>query len=125
MLVYAGLLYVIVCWGLNVVLVKSAIAGIAAARVLEASTSGLCLSVPFRLPLHTQIEVSLEGRSVVGHIRNCVCIRANEFQIGVEIFPEASPDPWGLRQFRLLEKARAAKLFSITREPARFWASAL
>ncbi len=72
-------------------LLRSEEAGIGIIRVLDVSASGMRVSVPFRLTLQSEVEIRIEGASVVGIVRNCSCIRANEFHVGIEI-PRASAD---------------------------------
>jgi hypothetical protein len=102
-------------------LVRSETAGIAAGLVLEASASGLCLSLPFRLPVNSEVKIQLENNTVSGLVRNCVCLRAMEFHVGIEIPPARSGDD-GLDHLRLLQRARALNLFSPVRA-SRVWSS--
>jgi hypothetical protein len=103
-------------------LVRSETAGIAAGLVLEASASGLCLSLPFRLPVNSEIKIQLEDNTVSGFIRNCVCIRAMEFHVGIEIPPTSPEGDCGLNHLRLLQRARALNLYSPVRA-SRVWSS--
>jgi len=103
-------------------LVTSETAGIAAGLVLEASTSGLCLSLPFRLPVNSELKIKLEDSTVSGFIRNCVCIRAMEFHVGIEIPPTSSGSGQGLNHLRLLRRARELNLYSPVRA-SRVWLS--
>ena len=103
-------------------LVRSETAGIAAGLVLEASTSGLCLSLPFRLPLNSEVKIQLEDNTVSGLVRNCLCVRAMEFHIGIEIPPTRFGGGQGLSHLRLLQRARALNLFSRARA-SRVWSS--
>jgi signal transduction histidine kinase len=73
-------------------LLRAERAGIAVIRVLDVSASGLRVSVPFRLIPRTEVEIRIEGTSVVGVVRNCTCIAANEFHVGILIPQETSPD---------------------------------
>jgi hypothetical protein len=93
-------------------LVRSEIAGIAAALVLDASESGLCLSLPFRLPVNSEVKIQLEDITVSGSIRSCVCIRAMEFHVGIEIPPTSSGGDPGLNKLRPLQRARALNLYA-------------
>jgi hypothetical protein len=68
---------------------------------LDVSASGLRVSVPFRLEVQTEVEIRIEGASVVGIVGNCSCIRANEFHVGIQI-PLAAADEQTLRHLRLL-----------------------
>jgi hypothetical protein len=73
-------------------LLRAESAGIAMIRVLDVSASGLRVSVPFRLLPRTEVEIRIEGTSVVGMVRNCTRIAANEFHVGIHIPREASED---------------------------------
>jgi anti-sigma regulatory factor (Ser/Thr protein kinase) len=73
-------------------LLRAESAGIAMIRVLDVSASGLRVSVPFRLLPRTEVEIRIEGTSVVGLVRNCTRIGANEFHVGIHIPREASED---------------------------------
>jgi signal transduction histidine kinase len=73
-------------------LLRAQSAGIAVIRVLDVSASGLRVSVPFRLIPRTEVEIRIEGTSVVGIVRNCTCVSANEFHVGILIPREASED---------------------------------
>jgi signal transduction histidine kinase len=73
-------------------LLRAESAGIAVIRVLDVSASGLRVSVPFRLIPRTEVEIRIEGTSVVGIVRNCTCISANEFHVGIQIPREATAD---------------------------------
>ncbi len=66
-------------------LLRSETAGIASVRILDISGSGLRVSAPFRLDLLSDVEIRIEGRSVIGVVRNCKCIRPTEFHVGIEI----------------------------------------
>jgi len=73
-------------------LLRAESAGVAVIRVLDVSPSGLRLSVPFRLLPRTEVEIRIEGTSVVGVVRNCTRITPNEFHVGIQIPWEASAD---------------------------------
>jgi signal transduction histidine kinase len=73
-------------------LLRAESAGIAVIRVLDVSASGLRVSVPFRLLPRTEVEIRIEGTSVVGMVRNCTRIAPNEFHVGIHIPREASED---------------------------------
>jgi signal transduction histidine kinase len=83
-------------------LLRSESAGVGIIRVLDASASGLRVSVPFRLEVQTEVEIRIEGASVVGIVGNCSCIRANEFHVGIQIPLAAAADEHTLRHLRLL-----------------------
>lgn len=88
-------------------LLRSEQAGIAIIRVLDVSTSGLRVSVPFRLTVLSEVEIRIEGASVVGTVRNCNCIAANEFHVGIELRPASSNDEHFLHHLRLLRTERS------------------
>jgi signal transduction histidine kinase len=73
-------------------LLRAESAGIAVIRVLDVSASGLRVSVPFRLLPRTEVEIRIEGTSVVGVVRNCTRIAANEFHVGIKIPGQTSAD---------------------------------
>jgi signal transduction histidine kinase len=73
-------------------LLRAESAGIAVIRVLDVSASGFRVSVPFRLLPRTEVEIRIEGTSVVGIVRNCTRISANEFHVGIRIPREASAE---------------------------------
>ena len=73
-------------------LLRAESAGVAVIRVLDVSASGLRVSVPFRLLPRTEVEIRIEGTSVVGIVRNCTRVTANEFHVGIKIPHEASID---------------------------------
>jgi signal transduction histidine kinase len=83
-------------------LLRSEHAGVASVRILDVSPSGLRVSAPFRLDLNTEVEIRIEGMSVVGVVRNCTCIRANEFHVGIAIRPASEGDKQFLDHVRLL-----------------------
>ncbi len=91
-------------------LLRSEQAGVAVIRILDVSTSGLRISVPFRLNVHSEVEIRVEGVSVVGIVRNCTCIRANEFRVGVALRPAGAADEQFLHHLRLLRRASTAEL---------------
>jgi signal transduction histidine kinase len=92
-------------------LLRAESAGIAVIRVLDVSASGLRVSVPFRLIPRTEVEIRIEGTSVIGIVRNCTCIAANEFHIGIQIPREASADEQErLNHLRLLRIMRVVPI---------------
>lgn len=82
-------------------LLRSEHAGIASVRILDVSTSGLRVSTPFRLDVLSEVEIRVEGLSLTGTVRNCTCIRANEFHAGIEIRASSSSEHY-LHHLRLL-----------------------
>jgi hypothetical protein len=62
----------------------------------------LRVSVPFRLDTRTEVEIRIEGLSVVGEVRNCTCIRANEFHVGIAVRPPLENGDPVLHHLRLL-----------------------
>jgi len=93
-------------------LVKSKTEGIAAAFILEASRTGLSLSLPFRLPVNSEIEIRLEDQMLSGHIRNCTCIRAMEFHAGIQIGRPSIEEECGLTHVPVFERAKALQMYS-------------
>jgi len=89
-------------------LLRSEQAGIAIIRILDVSTSGLRVSVPFRLNLHSEVEIRIEGMSVIGIVRNCTCIRPNEFHVGIAVRPVSAGDEQFLVHLRLLRTEQRA-----------------
>jgi signal transduction histidine kinase len=87
-------------------LLRSEQAGIAIIRILDVSHSGLRVSVPFRLTVLSEVEIRIEGASVVGTVRNCTCISPNEFHVGIELRPASSSDERFLHHLRLLRTER-------------------
>jgi signal transduction histidine kinase len=87
-------------------LLRSEQAGIAIIRILDVSHSGLRVSVPFRLTVLSEVEIRIEGASVVGTVRNCTCISPNEFHVGIELRPASSEDEHFLHHLRLLRTER-------------------
>ena len=82
-------------------LLRSEQAGVAIIRVLDVSPGGLRVSVPFRLAIGSEVEIRIEGASVVGIVRNCTSIRANEFHVGIQIPPATASDEQFLHHLRL------------------------
>lgn len=80
-------------------LLKSKIAGVALVRVMDVSGFGLRVAAPFRLPAGTEVEVRVEGTAVRGLVRNCACVRAAEFHVGIELIQSDSIDERGLADF--------------------------
>src|ERR1700684_4330927 len=83
-------------------MLRSEPAGIGIIRVLDVSTSGLRVSAPFRLDLQSEVEIRVEGTSVVGVVGNCGCIGPNEFHVGIEIPNVASTGQQFSDHLRLL-----------------------
>lgn len=83
-------------------LLRSEQSGIASVHILDVSTSGLRVSAPFRLEVLTEVEIRIEGMSLVGTVRNCTQIRSNEFHVGIEIRPTGAGDEQYLHHLRLL-----------------------
>jgi hypothetical protein len=85
-------------------LLKSRAAGIAMVRLINASTSGLRISVPFLLPLGDEVEIRIDDAVILAVVRNCLCIRAHEFHVGVEIPESTSHDTLRVDLPRLLSR---------------------
>jgi len=77
-------------------LLKSKIAGVALVRVLNFSRFGLGVVAPFRLPAGTEVEIRIEDTVVHGLVRNCMCVKSDEFHVGVELLQSDSVDERGL-----------------------------
>lgn len=86
-------------------LLKSKVAGMAVVRILDVSASGVRVSIPFRLPLNSEVEIRIEDENVPGIVRNCVCKAATEFHIGIELVEPVSTD--GRSYDRVLRRVRA------------------
>jgi hypothetical protein len=89
-------------------LLRSEQAGIGIIRILDVSTSGLRVSVPFRLNLQSEVEIRIEGMSIIGVVRNCTCIRPNEFHVGIVIRPSSTGEEELLVHLRLLRSRQRA-----------------
>jgi hypothetical protein len=83
-------------------LLRSEPAGIGIIRVLDVSASGLRVSTPFRLDCQSEVEIRIEGTSVLGVVGNCSCIGPIEFHVGIEIPYPASADRQFSDHLRLL-----------------------
>jgi len=62
------------------------------AGVLDVSTSGLMLSIPFPLPSGTHIRIKMTDAVACAEVRHCTC-EGSEYHIGVtveEIVPKAA-----------------------------------
>ena len=90
-------------------LLRSEPSGIGIIRVLDVSASGLRVSTPFLLDLQSEVEIRVEGTSVVGVVGNCGCIGPNEFHVSIEIPNAASAGQQFSDHLRLL-RARLALL---------------
>jgi signal transduction histidine kinase len=77
-------------------ILKSKTLGVALVRILDVSRFGLRVSVPFRLPHGTEVEIRVEDKSVRGLVRNCGCMKAYEFHAGIELLQSDSIDERGL-----------------------------
>ena len=63
--------------------IKTRVAGMAVAELLDVSRSGLRVTAPCPLPVDTQIEVLLEDTRISGTVRNCVHADLNQFHVGI------------------------------------------
>lgn len=63
--------------------IKTSVAGMAVAELLDVSRSGLRVTAPCPLPLDAQIEVVLENTRISGTVRNCVRGDSNQFHVGI------------------------------------------
>jgi len=76
--------------------------GVAAVRVLDVSVIGLRITAPSPLPPNTSVEIQFEDAKVSGSVRNCRCIRATEFHLGIAAAPPGLEDLRALRRAKLL-----------------------
>lgn len=63
--------------------IKTRVAGMAVAELLDVSRSGLRVTAPCPLPVDTSIDVLLENTTISGSVRNCVRGDSNEFHVGI------------------------------------------
>jgi hypothetical protein len=63
--------------------IKTRVAGMAVAELLDVSRSGLRVTAPCPLPVEAQIEVLLEDTRISGTVRNCVRADLNQFHVGI------------------------------------------
>jgi PilZ domain len=56
---------------------------IAAVMILDVSAIGLRVSSPHRLALNAEVQVEVGGHHIPGFVKNCRCIRAMEFHLGI------------------------------------------
>jgi hypothetical protein len=95
-------------------------AGPASVRVLDIGRFGLRISVPFRLPIQDEVEIRLADVTAVGVVRNCECIRATEFHVGIKIKHDNSFAETSLDRSQILRKAeRATRGLGIDRRSGR------
>jgi len=81
-------------------------AGSASVQVLDIGRFGLRISAPFRLPVRDEVEIRLTDTTVVGVVRNCRCIRAIEFHVGIEIRYDDPDGETALDRSSVLRKAK-------------------
>ena len=81
-------------------------AGTASVQVLDIGRFGLRISVPFRLPLLDEVEIRLAETKVFGVVRNCRCIRAIEFHVGIQIRCDDPAGESALDHSSVLRKAK-------------------
>jgi len=62
-------------------LLRSEPAGIGIIRVLDVSASGLRVATPFRLDCQSEVEIRIEGTSVLGVVGNGSCLGPIEFHV--------------------------------------------
>src|SRR4030088_1156913 len=78
--------------------IKSTIAGMSVAQVLDASATGLRVTAPCPLPLDTQVQILVDNTQISGSVRNCVLAGPTQFQLGIGNTTSASTevvDCWG------------------------------
>jgi PilZ domain len=80
-------------------------AGTASVQVLDIGRFGLRVSIPFRLSLGDEVEIRLPDTTVLGVVRNCRCIRAIEFHVGIEIRHDDPSGETALDRSAILRKA--------------------
>src|ERR1700676_560872 len=78
-------------------------AGSGTVRILDVSLRGLCVAVPFRVPVRTIVTIEVKNTTVAGVIKRCACISAREFHVGIDA--TGSVD-----RLRVLQRARAVRV---------------
>jgi hypothetical protein len=63
--------------------IKSSIAGMSVAQVLDTSSNGLRVTAPCPLPVDTQVQILLDGAQISGSVRNCVLAGSTQFHVGI------------------------------------------
>jgi hypothetical protein len=76
----------------DVAVIKSAIAGVSVAEVTEISPSGVRVRALYPFPVGTEVEVVREDQPMLGSVRSCMRIRANQFHLGIGNLREACTD---------------------------------
>src|ERR1700686_4970805 len=72
--------------------IKSNIAGMSVAQVLDTSSTGLRVTAPCPLPVNTQVQILLEDAQIFGSVRNCVLAGPTQFHVGIGNTTSASTD---------------------------------
>jgi len=63
--------------------IKSNVAGMSVAQVLDTSSNGLRVTAPCPLPVDTQVQILLDGAQISGSVRNCVLAGSTQFHVGI------------------------------------------
>jgi hypothetical protein len=82
---------------------------IAAVRILDISAIGLRVTSVGPMPIGSEVEVRFGGIKVSGSVRNCRCLRAAEFQLGIVLASLCAAQnniPGHLDHFSILRRAR-------------------
>jgi len=74
----------------DVAVIKSAIAGVAVAEVTEISPSGVRVRAPYPFPIGTELEIVRQDQPMLGSVRSCQRVRANQFHLGIGNLKAAS-----------------------------------
>src|ERR1700694_1569066 len=72
--------------------IKSNVAGMSVAQVLDTSSTGLRVTAPCPLPVDTQVQILLDGAQISGSVRNCVLAGSTQFHVGIGNTTSASRD---------------------------------
>jgi hypothetical protein len=67
----------------EVVVIKSALAGVSLAEVTDFSPSGIRVTAPYPFPVGTEIEIVREEQPMLGCVRSCLRTRPNQFRLGI------------------------------------------
>jgi hypothetical protein len=63
--------------------IKSSVAGMSVAQVLDTSSNGLRVTAPCPLPVDTQVQILVDGTQISGSVRNCVLAGSTQFHVGI------------------------------------------
>lgn len=90
-------------------ILKTEVGGIAAVRIIDISAIGLRITAPGPIPVNTEVDIQFDGLKRPGFVKNCRCIRATEFHVGIITAPPAGSEeklPMRLDDLRLLRRAK-------------------